>query len=320
MDSGPIVIVGALTDDHARAVYEGVLARGHEPFVLNGQDFPDTLAVSLGEAAEAIEIAGRRLGRPAAAYVRSLYLDAAGYGLDVEEAMKQDWRRTTMILRERSTALSSVLLRWNALGVPLYNPPDTRMMITKPFQLSALEAAGLPVPATLWTNDPDAVRRFCERHTAIYKPVAGGAATRKVEPHDLEPERLERLAAAPVCFQELLPGQDIRVYVLDGKILCAMKILTDAIDFRGAEQSVEAFELVPEVAEQCVRACEVLGLRFTGMDLKGDTAGRLKILELNPSPMFLGFEALAGVQIAGPLCDALVGHATRQDDGQGARA
>ena len=61
------------------------------------------------------------------------------------------------------------------------------------------------------------------------------------------------------------------------------------------------------MAALCVRATAALGLRFTGMDLKADRHGELKILELNPSPMFLGFEALASVDITGPLCDALLG-------------
>ncbi len=52
----------------------------------------------------------------------------------------------------------------------------------------------------------------------------------------------------------------------------------------------------------------MLGLRFTGMDLKADKNGTLKILELNPSPMYLGFEARADVKIADPLCDALLAH------------
>ena len=38
----------------------------------------------------------------------------------------------------------------------------------------------------------------------------------------------------------------------------------------------------------------MLGLRWSGIDLKADAAGTLKFLELNPSPMFLGFDRNAG--------------------------
>lgn len=305
MSASPIVIVGSLTDDHARAIHEGVRARGHEPFVLDAQHFPDELPIALGSALDEIVIDGRRVGRPAAVYVRSLYQSPAGFGVDADEAMKDDWRRTMAAFRERSTLLTAILLRWEHQGAAFYNSPTSSGNITKPYQIARLQAAGLPVPISLWTNDPEAVRRFCGEHEAIYKPVAGGAATRKVEPRDLEPERLAKLQAAPVCFQERLTGDDVRVYVIDGRVICALRIVTDAIDFRQNEQSIEPIELSAKVQEQCIRAAEVMGLRYTGMDIKGDRHGVYKILELNPSAMFLGFESRAQVDIGGPLCDAL---------------
>lgn len=309
MQNAPIVIVGSLADDHCRAVHEGLRTRGHEPYVLDAQRFPEELPIALGEALDDVVIEGRRMGRPASAYVRSLYQNPAGFGVDADEAMKEDWRRTLMAFRERSTLLSAVLLRWERLGVPLYNPSTSSTNITKPYQLAILRAAGLPVPATLWSNDPAAVRAFCREREAIYKPVAGGAATRKVEERDLEPERLAKLQAAPVCFQELLPGDDIRVYVIDGRVVCALRIETEAIDFRQNESKIEPIELSEAVKAQCIRAAEVIGLRYTGMDLKGDRNGEYKILELNPSAMFLGFQFRGGVDIGGPLCDALCSHA-----------
>lgn len=308
MPAAPIVLVGSLEDDHVRAIHEGLCTRGHEPYVLDAQRFPEELPIALGHAPDDIVIEGRRLGRPASGYVRSLYQNPAGYGVDADEAMKEDWRRTMMAFRERSTLLAAVLLRWERLGTALYNSSTSNINITKPYQLALLQAAGLPVPITLWSNDPAAVLRFCSEHEAIYKPVSGGAATRRVEPRDLAPERLAKLQAAPVCFQELLPGDDVRVYVIDGRVICALRIVTDAIDFRQNETRIEPLELPDEVSAQCIRAAEVLGLRYTGMDIKGDRHGVYKILELNPSAMFLGFEQRAGVDIRGPLCDALISH------------
>lgn len=307
----PIVIVGSPEDAHAHAVCEGVRARGHEPVLLNAQRFPEEMTLSLGEANDAIEIDGRRVGRPAAAYIRSLYQNPAGFGVEADDAMRENWRRTMVAFRERTTPLAATLLRWEHAGSAMYNPTGVNVNITKPYQLALLHAAELPVPATLWSNDPEAVRRFCSEHEAIYKPVTGGAATRKIEPNDLTDERLARLQTAPVCFQELLPGDDVRVYVLDGQLLCALRIVTDALDFRQNEQEIEPIELSEEVQQQCLRATSTLGLRFTGMDIKGDLHGRYRILELNPSPMFLGFEARTKVDILGPLCDALCGHAAR---------
>lgn len=53
------------------------------------------------------------------------------------------------------------------------------------------------------------------------------------------------------------------------------------------------------------------GLRLTGMDIRGDRRGCYRTLELDPSPMFLGFETRAGVDITGPLGETLLSHASR---------
>jgi glutathione synthase/RimK-type ligase-like ATP-grasp enzyme len=304
--NSPIVIVGSPTDAHALAVHERLRERGIQALMFDTQRFPEDLDISLGDGPEDIVIDGHRVGRPTAVYVRGTYQHPTAFGVDADEAMREDWRRTLLAFRERGTLISAILLRWERLGAAFYNPTSTGGNITKPFQIALLRQAELPVPETLWTNDPDAVRSFAARRELIYKPVAGGAATRRLESGDLA--RLDKLGAAPVCFQELLPGDDIRVYVIDGRIVCALRIVSDSIDFRQNEQSIEPIELSQEVAEQCIRAAAVIGLRYTGMDLKADAQGRYKILELNPSAMFLGFEQRAKVDICGPLCDALLQH------------
>lgn len=309
MENG-VVLVGAREDAHVAAMEDVLNERGHEPLVFDARSFPTDRQITLGVKPEDIRIDGELWSRPAAVYVRSLYQDPVGFGVDASQGMETDWRRTLMAFRERGTVLTSLMLRWGNAGVPMYNPPAASANITKPYQLSLLSAAGLPVPKTVWTNEPWRARAFCDSVEAVYKPVAGGSSTRRVTPSDLEDERLSRLAAAPVCFQELLPGEDIRVYVIDGRVEVALKIVTDALDFRGSEQRIDRIELPARVAEQCVEATRVLGLRWTGMDLKRDRDGELKILELNPSAMFLGFDARSGSNIKEALATALLSHVT----------
>jgi signal transduction histidine kinase len=74
------------------------------------------------------------------------------------------------------------------------------------------------------------------------------------------------------------------------------------------EEAIEPVSLPQEVDAQCVKAADVLGLRYTGMDLKADARGRLCILELNPSAMFLGFDRMAGTDVGGELVNALLSH------------
>jgi glutathione synthase/RimK-type ligase-like ATP-grasp enzyme len=294
-----VIIIAPETDAHAIAVRDRI---GADATILDTHTFPEQLKMTLGDRPDEIVIGGERI-RPTAVYVRDYGLNPI---MTEEELGGPNWRRGMVALRERSEMVHSLVYRWEQLGIPVYNPPTGRERITKPYQISLLAGAGLPVPETRWTNDPDEVRRFAEGRRVAYKPVVGGAATKELEPKDFD--RLDRLAAAPVCFQELLPGEDVRVYVIDGRIVCGIRIVTDAIDFRQNEKELVAFQVDDELSDICIRATRTLGLRFTGMDLKGAVDGKLRILELNPSPMFLGFDARSGTDILGALCAALTSH------------
>jgi glutathione synthase/RimK-type ligase-like ATP-grasp enzyme len=268
--------------------------------------FPSSLRLTLGEDLDDVLIDGTHV-RPSAVYVRNVGTGAlqAADGTESDSAAGrfQNW----LVGRERADVLTAMLSRWEHAGVPVYNGLAASPRMTKPFQLALLKEAGLPVPATRWTNDPGQVRSFAERGARVaYKPVSGGAATRELGADDLAPSRLELLSRAPVTFQSLLPGEDIRVYVLDGEVIAAIHIVTLALDFRGHEERCVPIELPAAVRQQCMRAAQVIGLRFTGMDLKRDAEGTLRFLELNGSPMFLGFDARAGSDVAGCLAARLV--------------
>jgi len=298
-----IVIIGSLDDHHVAAVKHRLKLQGHKPTILDVQHFPEKKLISMGESLDAIFFGDEQM-IPACVYIRNMGLNP----IDNRKKDSSSHRFTSVTYRERSEFIVSLAHRWEEVGVPIYNPPSTRHRVTKPFQLALLAKAGLPVPETLWSNDPEKVRQFsADRHTA-YKPVVGGAATQELLPKDLTNQRLSRLASAPVTFQELLPGDDIRVYVLDEKIIASYRIVTQALDFRQNEETVETIELSKKVQSQCLDAAKTIGLKFTGMDLKGDSNGTLRFLELNPSPMFLGFDKLAGTNILEQFSDTLSNH------------
>ncbi len=306
--TGPVVLVGAREDTHIQAVEQKLREDGVDTVVVDTLVFPEETRLSLTDTLDGIVVDGRPVGRPASIYLRGLYTSPLAFMVDAQEAMDEDWRTTLTTFREKGTLVTALISRWERLGVPIYNPISNDWLMHKPAQISLLKAAGLPVPETLWTNDPEAVRRFAAGRRVAYKPVMGGAATRELKPEDLTDERLATLGAAPVTFQELLPGEDIRVYVLEGEVIAALRITTQSLDFRQNEEKIEQIQLPPEVVAHCVKACQVLGLRWTGLDLKRGQDGVLKFLELNGSAMFLGFDARAGTDILGHFCRALARH------------
>ena len=309
MSDRPVVLVGSPLDAHVDAIYQSLSERDVDVMVADTLSFPDDFRISLGHEIDSITVDDRAAGRPAAVYVRDTYVHPLSYGVDVSDEMDQDWRRTLVAFREKGQMLVPLLTRWTELGIPIYNPASRDWRNSKGFQIAALHQAGLPVPRTLWTNDPAAVKRFADGNRVVYKPVAGGAATRELGPEDLTDERLRALKGAPVTFQELLEGDNFRVYCLDGRVIAQIRVTSKEIDFRQNEEIVEETELPREVQEQCLKAAEVIGMRWTGMDLRADASGTLKFLELNSSPMFLGFDARAGTKIHETLVDRLAEHA-----------
>ena len=308
--SRPVVVVGSPHDPHVSTVSDRLTEGGVETIIVDGLSFPTSSHITLGERLDAITVDGHEVGTAAAVYVRDVYIHPLSYGVDASAEMDADWHRTLVAFREKAHMLLGLLGRWSSLGIPVYNPRTTEWLQPKPSQIPALQQAGLPVPDTVWTNDPEVVRRFAEGRRVIYKPIAGGAATQELGPEDLTEDRLRKLGGAPVTFQELLEGANFRVYCIDGEAVASFRITSEAIDFRQNEETLDQIELPNDVIAQCVKALDVLGLRWGGIDLRAGSDGALRFLEVNSSPMFLGFDARGGTDILGSLVRALAGHAS----------
>src|SRR5215207_8783802 len=195
----PVVIIGPADEPHVTAMTARLHALGAPVALLDATRFPEELTLSLGDRRDDIVIDGRAL-RPAAVYVRNL---ACGLMSTLEPpgGTPEDWWRAIVVDRERTSMLLALAYRWQSAGIPFYNGLLDNERITKPYQLALLAEAGLPVPETLWSNDPAAVRRFAAGRRVAYKPVVGGAATQELSADDLSDERLTALSTAPVAFQ-----------------------------------------------------------------------------------------------------------------------
>lgn len=301
-----VALVGAADDRQVRAVATELDARDTEWVVWNADQWP-------GETPLSFEIAaGIRptVEEPVAieelssVYFRRVGFDPRGPEFDGDLAA----RPYSLVnqLREYRGLILSILQYLETRGVPVVNSPQTMAIHTmKPYQLALFADADLPVPETLTTNDPTEVSGFVDRvGEVIYKPVAGGGHAHLVTPTDLSPDRLERIANAPVQFQERLEGTNYRVFVVDGEVVATARILSDELDYRTGPHEVEATDAPASVEDAAVRAVECLDLDFSGVDfVVGDDS--FGLLEANPSPMFATFDELAGTNVAGHLASFL---------------
>lgn len=201
----------------------------------------------------------------------------------------------------------ALLQHLQAGGAAMYNGVSVAELELKASRLVTLLRAGLPVPPSLFTQDPAALRAFAADHgELVAKPITGGTRVERLRPADFQSPRVDLLARAPVTFQPVVPGPDLRVYVCDDEILAAIRIHSDHdVDARGRETAYEAFDPESDLADACVRACRALSLRFSAVDLRAGERGQFCILECNNHPMFANIDRAIGGPIARGLARRL---------------
>jgi hypothetical protein len=190
-------------------------------------------------------------------------------------------------------------------------------------------AAGLEVPETLFSNDPERIRDFIRRQggVAAYKlmrPASWmaeedgktriyGAYTTPVSEDQL-PDDDEMIQLCPGIFQPLLRKSfEVRVCCL-GDFFVAARINSQdderaSTDWRAGQFHVgmEPYELPEEVAAACRRLLADLGLVFAALDFVVDPEGRHIFLEVNPQGQFLFLEKRIGVPLLDMFAEFLAG-------------
>ncbi len=117
---------------------------------------------------------------------------------------------------------------------------------------------------------------------------------------------LEKIAEAvklkPHIFQKFIAesaGTDIRVIVIGGKPVAAMRRVSDG-DFRSNLElggKGEKFDCPAHMADLCAKTSEILGLDYCGIDVLARNDGYC-ICEVNSNAFFGGIERVTGVNVA----------------------
>lgn len=292
-----VLILGGLDDLHAGYMLEQLRARGADAELFDSRWFPSQMGLAYDPVREQ-GLLRLPVGRCLAFdQIRSVYWRCYN---QVQTPALADPEQAYIAANDARGLFESLLIRLPVRWVNGWR--GYQLHQTKPAQLAMVAALGVPVPKTLLANDSWSVRDFALHHpTCIFKPVQGGAHTRRVTAAHLTEENLANLAYAPVTLQEEIIGTNIRVFVAGQRAL-ACEVKTDALDFRDdQEPQITKHELPAEVAEWSLRIARTLDLLWTGIDFRLTPEGRYYFLEANPSPMFMGFESRCGL----PLTDAL---------------
>ena len=116
-------------------------------------------------------------------------------------------------------------------------------------------------------------------------------------------QKVRELAGSPLLFQELISesyGHDTRINVVGGKVVaCMLRRSTDG-DFRSnltLGGSMENYSPTPEEAALAIRATQILGLEFAGVDILFGKNGPI-LCEVNSNAHFKTTLECTGVNMA----------------------
>jgi RimK family alpha-L-glutamate ligase len=173
-----------------------------------------------------------------------------------------------------------------------------------------LAEASIPFPKTVLARQPADVAkmvRLVGGPPVILKLISGTHGKGVMLGRDLEAieAALETVWALneTLLIQEYVaerPGTDIRVIVVGGRALGAMRRSAKLGRFRANVHQgaiVEAIELDDRMEWLALRAAEAMGLDIAGVDLVEGADG-YSVIEVNSGPGFEGFEKATGVNVA----------------------
>ncbi len=301
-----VLIIGAPEETHSAFIHHKITARGKQAVYFDTRHFPAATLINMHIGPQASPLGEIIQPDQPPLTLESIEAVYWRYHMGLQLPQLSTPFLMEMAQREIESALGSLFrnlpCRW------VNSPQAVALHVYKAHQLFLMHQAGIRVPQTLISNDPQAVWAFYEAHhkKVIYKPVRGGAHAGRLTPDVLTPEKLADLGHAPSQFQELIEGVDIRVYAVKEEIF-AGEIRSRTLDFRDDPAApIVPVTLPDDVAQDCLKIMDLLGLVYTGIDIRRTPTGEYVFLEANPCPMFIHFEQQANYPISDRLVDLLI--------------
>jgi len=195
------------------------------------------------------------------------------------------------------------------------SPRALERTVDKMYTTALLSRAGLKVPETYITERyEDAMTAFKELGCdVVVKPLFGSEGRGMIRVTD--PETAHRVFMAlyqsryVYYLQRFIPheGNDIRVFVINGRVIAAMK--RHSSDWRcNVALGAEVSPLDPDtsIVDLSLRAVEAVGAFYAGVDILPSKEGELYLLEVNGIPGWRGLQQVARSDIATTIVDAIL--------------
>ena len=181
--------------------------------------------------------------------------------------------------------------------------------------MQLLAKAGIGIPKSAFASIPKNIDNVLEQvggAPVVIKLLEGtqGIGVILAETHKSAKSVIESFLAlkANILVQEFIKeaeGADVRAFVVDGKIVGAIKRQGLPGEFRSNLHrggSAQIIELTKEEKETAIKSAKKLGLAIAGVDMLQSSRGPL-VMEVNSSPGLEGIEGATGLDIAGKIIE-----------------
>ncbi|NCN07086.1 hypothetical protein GW933_00170 [Candidatus Falkowbacteria bacterium] len=193
----------------------------------------------------------------------------------------------------------------------------------KIFQLTLAEKAGLLLPDTLITSDPDRIRKFYVDTSGdlVVKLLGSSPMVNEVIfTNVVTPEymvKIDSVKMSPSIFQRrILKAYELRITIVGDKIF-PIKIYSQGdeqleLDWRRKpklndfEAKMELTSLPSEVEKKLVSFMKLIGLRFGCIDMIVTPDGEYVFLEINPNGQWYFIQLRIEVEIAKAIATLLL--------------
>jgi gamma-F420-2:alpha-L-glutamate ligase len=221
----------------------------------------------------------------------------------------------------------AIVRQFERMGVAVFNNADTLERVRDKLHAHQILAeSGIPTPDTMLAKFPIDVELVEQTlgFPLIVKTLHGalGSGVFLIENpqsfddlmtlvHETQPNIL-------MIFQKFVAsskGRDLRVFVVQGKVIAAMQRIAKDGDFKANFSQggkVEKFEIDKKAAEISIKTAEALNIQVAGIDLLFTENG-YTICEANTFPGFKGLEQATGENVPKAIFKAMLDHLAKHN-------
>jgi len=301
-----ILVLGTAEDRHAAAIYNKIVARGNRVAYFDSRLYPKDMTITFDSALPMSGTIRYRDGQSAIdlSAVNCIYcrhwddLSSGGSMAGAQDAVE---------LRETESSLGSLFRGLECFWVnPIEALNNSRYRI---HQLQKIRTQGIRVPEVIVSNDFRRVQAFFSmtEEQLLYRPSGWNNSSWNVGQIDDIGRLISDLPGTPVEYQENIPGDEVRAYVIGDSVFAGVvePIDTEYATNLGGDH-IRAIELPAEAKRVCIRAAATLDLLFCSVDMRITPEGEFAVVDVDANPMFMHFEQTTRLPISDRLVELLI--------------